>query len=113
MVRGMAAGVVLALAFVLAEGGCAAPKMEYSWQRPQATVLPQGDLAWAPEPFVFEKSGEVRYIDYENGSDDNPGTARTRPGSTIPGTRRRAATPAPGAASPPTSSSRASSTAAA
>ncbi len=34
------------------------------------------DIKWMPKPFVFEKSSEVRYIDFENGDDDNPGTKR-------------------------------------
>lgn len=46
----------------------------YSWQLPQATVLPNGDLEWAPQPFVFTSGAVVRYIDYANGNDDNPGT---------------------------------------
>lgn len=45
----------------------------YSWQKPHATVLPTGDLEWAPEPFVFEAGESVRYIDYEDGSDDANG----------------------------------------
>ncbi len=27
---------------------------EWSWQKPNATVLPTGDLEWAPEPFRFD-----------------------------------------------------------
>ncbi len=46
----------------------------YSWQDPQATVLPNGDLAWAPHPFVFEKGDSARYIDFAAGDDANPGT---------------------------------------
>lgn len=45
----------------------------YSWQKPHATVLPNGELEWAPEPFKFERGNKVRYIDYENGSDDHDG----------------------------------------
>jgi concanavalin A-like lectin/glucanase superfamily protein len=47
---------------------------EYSWQKPYAKVLPQGDLEWAPEPFVYEAGEAVRYIDYDAGDDGNPGT---------------------------------------
>jgi hypothetical protein len=50
----------------------------YSWQEEHAEVLPQGDLEWAPQPFSFEPGETVRYIDFEGGSDDNPGT-RARP----------------------------------
>ncbi len=45
-----------------------------SWQCPQATVLPQGDLEWAPEEFNYSPGDSVRYIDYEKGDDSNSGT---------------------------------------
>ncbi len=48
--------------------------VEYLWEQPQATVLPQGDLAWNPEPFAYEAAGDIRYIDYANGDDANAGT---------------------------------------
>ena len=35
----------------------------YSWQEPQARVLPTGGLEWTPKPFVFEKGESMRYID--------------------------------------------------
>ena len=41
----------------------------YSWQKPDAKVLPNGVLEWAPQPFVFEKGDSVRYIDFEGGDD--------------------------------------------
>ncbi len=64
--------VIAVLTFALAgvAGG------EYCWQKPQAKVLPQGDLKWAPEPFEFQPGDSVRYIDYENGDDDAPGTSK-------------------------------------
>ncbi len=46
----------------------------FSWQKPHAKVLPTGDLEWAPEPFQFSPGKTVRYIDYENGDDNNAGT---------------------------------------
>jgi hypothetical protein len=46
----------------------------FSWQKPHCKVSDKGDIEWAPEPFVFTSGPTVRYIDYENGSDDNPGT---------------------------------------
>lgn len=46
----------------------------FSWQKPHAKITPEGDLQWAPEPFVFKAGDSLRYIDYENGSDSNPGT---------------------------------------
>ena len=47
----------------------------YSWQEPQAKVLPTGDLQWAPHAFLFEKAEPVRYIDFDGGDDANPGDA--------------------------------------
>ncbi len=56
------------------------PKTEattvYSWQEPQAKVLPNGALEWAPRPFVFEKGDSVRYIDGEAGDDAKDGQTR-------------------------------------
>ncbi len=51
----------------------------YSWQEPHATVLETGDLQWAPEPFVYEHGEEVRYIDYENGDDQDDGKTKEAP----------------------------------
>ncbi len=49
---------------------------EWSWQEPQARVLPTGDLEWAPEPFVFDAgTSAIRYIDFEAGDDSNSGTS--------------------------------------
>jgi len=48
----------------------------YSWQRQQATVLPNGDLQWAPEPYRFQPGASVRYIDYDNGNDNNSGASK-------------------------------------
>jgi hypothetical protein len=45
----------------------------YSWETNQAIVLPEGDLAWSPEPFVLVKGPSVRYIDFDNGNDNNDG----------------------------------------
>lgn len=50
----------------------------FSWQKTHARVTAEGDLEWAPQPFVFQAGSSVRYIDYENGNDNNPGT-RNRP----------------------------------
>jgi len=49
----------------------------YSWQEPHARVLNNGDLQWAPKPFVFVSNGSDIYIDYEGGSDSNNGTSPT------------------------------------
>lgn len=45
----------------------------YSWETQQANVLPTGDLQWAPLPFQLVKGASVRYIDFENGNDNNDG----------------------------------------
>jgi hypothetical protein len=47
---------------------------EYSWNKAQARVLETGDLEWAPEAFEYRPGPMVKYIDFEGGSDDNPGT---------------------------------------
>lgn len=46
----------------------------FEWQKPQAKVLPQGELEWTPQPFRFTPGPTVRYIDFGSGRDDNPGT---------------------------------------
>jgi hypothetical protein len=45
----------------------------YEWQKQQAEVVDNGDLKWAPKPFVFQKGTSTRYIDFENGNDNNDG----------------------------------------
>lgn len=49
---------------------------DYSWNTPHATVRSDGNLEWAPKPFVFEPGPSVRYIDYDNGDDTRDGTRR-------------------------------------
>lgn len=51
----------------------------YPWQEPNATVLPSGDLQWAPQDFQYEAGATVRYIDYENGDDSNDGASTSTP----------------------------------
>jgi hypothetical protein len=58
---------------VLAAEPAAEAPAAYSWQEPHAKVLPNGGLEWAPKPFVFEKSGSVRYIDFAAGDDAKDG----------------------------------------
>jgi len=45
----------------------------FPWQEPQARVLPNGALEWAPKPFVFEKGASARYIDFKDGDDSKDG----------------------------------------
>jgi hypothetical protein len=52
---------------------------DWSWRQPHAEVLPNGDLKWAPRPFVFEKGDSVRYIDFEGGNDANDGASADKP----------------------------------
>ncbi|MCX7848213.1 MAG: LamG domain-containing protein [bacterium] len=62
----------IGLCLVLSGGLCVEAGL-YSWNTAQATVLAQGDLEWAPLPFVFTPGVSVRYIDFENGDDANDG----------------------------------------
>jgi hypothetical protein len=50
----------------------------YHWQVPNAKVIATGDLQWEPQPFKYPVlPGEiVRYIDYENGDDNNDGETK-------------------------------------
>jgi hypothetical protein len=52
---------------------CAA---DFAWQEPHATVLPTGELEYAPRPFEFKSGSSLRYIDYEAGNDANPGSRK-------------------------------------
>lgn len=49
----------------------------YSWETQQAKVLPNGDLQWMPQSFQLVKGTSVRYIDFENGNDNNDGLTTT------------------------------------
>ena len=51
----------------------------WSWQEPQAKVLPTGDLEWAPKAFEFKAGESVRYIDFESGNDANDGLSKQTP----------------------------------
>lgn len=44
------------------------------WNQPNAKVKATGNLEWQPKPFVFEKGNSLKYIDFEKGIDNNPGT---------------------------------------
>ena len=65
--------LLLAGVIAIHSGGNLASAGEYSWQKPHAKVLPNGNLEWAPKPFVFEKGDSVRYIDFEAGNDAKDG----------------------------------------
>jgi len=51
----------------------------WSWQEPQAKVLPTGDLEWAPKAFEFKAGKSIRYIDFESGDDANDGLSKQTP----------------------------------
>lgn len=55
------------------------PDFKYSWETAQAKVLPTGDIEWQPENFEFEAGSSIRYIDYENGDDNNDGLTTSTP----------------------------------
>jgi len=49
-------------------------RARWSWDQTDADITATGDLVWKPKPFVYQAGAVVRYIDYENGSDDADGT---------------------------------------
>ena len=51
----------------------------WSWQQPQARVLPTGDLQWMPQPFEFKAGESVRYVDFDSGNDANDGLSQQTP----------------------------------
>ncbi len=69
--------LLLSLGCMMARAGEAAAR--WSWQEPQAKVLPTGDLVWAPHPFEFKAGESIRYIDFDSGDDDNNGTSKETP----------------------------------
>lgn len=55
------------------------PDYRYSWQTQQAKVLPDGGLEWKPRSFSYEPGNSIRYIDFENGDDNNDGLSKLTP----------------------------------
>jgi hypothetical protein len=55
----------------------AAPR--WSWQEPQARVLPTGDLEPAPKDFEFKPGESIRYVDFDSGNDANDGLSKQSP----------------------------------
>jgi hypothetical protein len=51
----------------------------WSWQQPQAKVLPTGDLQWTPKAFEFKAGDSIRYIDFDSGNDANDGLLKQTP----------------------------------
>jgi hypothetical protein len=72
--RRLVSVVFAVLLCCLLAGVATAQQAKYSWQKQHAKVIPTGDIEWAPQPFEFKADGTVKYIDYQNGDDNNPGT---------------------------------------
>ena len=69
-----------ALVLVAARGMAGAETTTWwSWQEPQARVLPTGDLEWAPKTFEFKPGESIRYIDFESGDDTHDGISKQTP----------------------------------
>src|ERR1051325_9185351 len=75
----LALTIAISLTTSLAAMGAVPGPARWSWQESYAEVNPKGDLVWKPQPFVFEKSGSVRYIDFEAGDDANSGDTAATP----------------------------------
>lgn len=69
-------GIELAMANPAHAGETAA---RWSWQEPQAKVLPTGDIEWTPTPFKYQPGSSIRYIDFEQGADANDGLTKQTP----------------------------------
>ncbi len=52
---------------------------QWKWQQSQAVISATGDLSWAPVPEPRTLGKVIRYIDYENGNDNNPGDTPKTP----------------------------------
>ncbi len=51
----------------------------FAWQQDYARVTETGDIQWTPQAFRFAAGSNVRFIDFENGSDDHDGDSREQP----------------------------------
>ncbi len=71
------AGALIGVASVVGEAHGA--PAHWSWQEPNARVLPSGDLEWKPKPFEFRAGQSPRYVDYEAGRDLNDGRSKQTP----------------------------------
>src|SRR6476469_5799813 len=65
--------------FCFADVEASGSEGKWSWQQPQAKVLPTGDLQWAPRPFEFKPGQTIRYIDFDAGADSNDGRSVQAP----------------------------------
>lgn len=65
----------IVVAFAAAAAGLCASAAggAYDWQKPNAKLLPNGDLGYAPEAWTAPKFSNARYIDFEGGDDAKDG----------------------------------------
>jgi hypothetical protein len=77
----LAARIAAMAALLVAAHGVANAQnaARWSWQEPQAKVLPTGDLEWAPAAFAFKPGKSVRYIDFLSGNDASDGLSKQTP----------------------------------
>ncbi|MCS7180776.1 MAG: hypothetical protein NZ891_05445, partial [bacterium] len=54
-------------------------QVKFSWEETHCEITSDGDIKWKPKPFIFEKGSSVRYIDYDNGNDNNDGLTNQTP----------------------------------
>ncbi len=66
-------GLVLVGASVESMAAAANAHPSFEWQKSYARMLPQGDLEWTPEPYIYQPGEVIRYIDYAAGDDANSG----------------------------------------
>ncbi|MCM8767347.1 MAG: LamG domain-containing protein [Candidatus Omnitrophica bacterium] len=52
---------------------------KFSWEEKNSEINNELDIKWKPQPFLFKKGESVRYIDYENGNDNNDGLTKNTP----------------------------------
>lgn len=79
IVPGLPHVLLCGLMMLAGDGWAGESAARWSWQESHATVLPTGDLEWAPRPFQFQPGDSVRYIDFDQGSDRADGLTRETP----------------------------------
>lgn len=76
---GPSAWLLAAPLFLLGSVAALAAEPPFAWQQDYARVTETGDILWTPRPFRFTPGDMARYIDFENGSDQNDGESPRRP----------------------------------
>jgi len=64
---------------LLLVSACGLARAEFVWQKDYVRIAKDGQMEWMPNPFAFVSEDPVRFIDYENGSDENDGASRESP----------------------------------